>query len=61
MPEQNTNEQTQNLIAGVVKQIKIDTRDIFDNFGENQKKVDNSMNGVGTEEIKTKGDLGRDI
>ena len=62
MPEQNTNEQTSSLIEQLAnKRVQIDTRDVFKNFEKNQKGVNNSMNGLGTEETKLKGDLRRDI
>ena len=62
MSGQNANEQKPNLIAQLAnKRVQINTSDVFKKFEENQKGVNNSMNGPGMEETKPKSDLGRDI
>ncbi|MBQ7537274.1 MAG: hypothetical protein IJT14_04120 [Rickettsiales bacterium] len=61
MSEQNANEQTSNLIEQLAnKRVQIDTRDVFKNFEEKQKSVNNSMNGLGMEDTQ-KLDKGMDI
>ena len=61
MPEQNANEQTRNLIAQLAnKRVQINTSDVFKKFEENQKGVNNSMNGLGMEDTQ-KLDKGMDI
>ena len=61
MSEQNANEQTSNLIEQLAnKWVQIDTRDVFKNFEEKQKSVNNSMNGLGMEDTQ-KLDKGMDI
>jgi len=53
MSEQNANEQTPNLIAQLAnKQVQINTSDVFKKFEENQKGVNNSMNGLGMEDTQ---------
>ena len=61
MSEQNANEQTSNLIEQLAnKRVQIDTRDVFKNFEEKQKSVNNSMNVLGMEDTQ-KLDKGMDI
>ena len=61
MSEQNANEQQQNLIAQLAnKRVQINTSDVFKKFEENQKGVNNSMNGLGMEDTQ-KLDKGMDI
>lgn len=61
MSEQNANEQTSSLIEQLAnKRVQIDTRDVFKNFEEKQKSVNNSMNGLGMEDTQ-KLDKGMDI
>ena len=61
MSEKSANEQTPNLIEQLAnKRVQIDTRDVFKNFEEKQKSVNNSMNGLGMEDTQ-KLDKGMDI
>ena len=61
MPEQNTSEQKPNLVAQLTsKRVQINTSDVFKKFEENQKGVNNSMNGLGMEDTQ-KLDKGMDI
>ena len=61
MSEQKANEQTPNLIAQLAnKRVQINTSDVFKKFEENQKGVNNSMNGLGMEDTQ-KLDKGMDI
>ena len=61
MSEKSAKDQTPNLIAQLAnKRVQIDTSNIYKKFEENQKGVNNSMNGLGIEDTQ-KLDKGMDI
>lgn len=64
MPEQNTDEQKkeQSLVDALRNGIgAVTTKNTNEFFQHEQKDIRNSMDGLGMEETKSRGDLRRDI